>query len=560
MRTSRAMRIALASATLAGLGAMTAAPAMATFATTDLAGSVAMASVTDALVDPAAETSLTLHKHLGAPIAGPSNGLPVAGIDLPVVQGVVFQVYRVMDVDLTTNAGWAAANALKDYRITQADIANGYLQVGETQYELDYDGTATTGADGQAVHETGVGLYLVNEDLEASTNIRVGGAQVPTSSVTPAAPFMVSLPMTHPTDQNAWMYDVHVYPKSTSDTITKTVQDEGTLIGSLVAGKSAYTYTIDTSVTPGLSAAQIGTYVVADQLDARVSLTDVTLTADDGTALAAGADYAVFVDDAAWDNEPAAGAKVEVSLTTAGIAKVITGGGLSTVLGVTADSMGSGTIFNEASFVPSASWWAAQTASDAPYSPAEDDATDPDRPLTSASVRSTFASLNLTNREAGTATGVAGATYEVWLDNNGDGTCTTADFAESYDPMYRGVTGAGGALTIGGLQASGFYDDVTVGEDGMNGYCIIGTGAADGYSLLAQPVYFEIDVQHGLQGGFSAIDRDLTLQVVPKNLANDLPLTGGAGLGLGLGALALIGGGGAYALRRRDANKAPANA
>ncbi len=51
---------------------------------------------------------------------------------------------------------------------------------------------------------------------------------MPTSSITPTAPFFVTLPMTNPDATNRWMYDVNVYPKNQADTISLAVVDQGT--------------------------------------------------------------------------------------------------------------------------------------------------------------------------------------------------------------------------------------------------------------------------------------------------------------------------------------------
>lgn len=551
---SRAFTACISTAALVGFGAAAMAP-MASAA--PVGGSFAAASIADVLVDEDAETTLTIHKYLGAPVAPASNGTEVTDIALPTLAGVQFDVYLVEGVDLTTNAGWAAATALQAYTITQADIVAGHVTVGTTEYTLTAQAPVTTNEAGEAVFTGGVGLYLVNENVAASGVITDSdGNVVPNSSVTPTAPFMVTLPMTHPTNLNAWMYDVHAYPKNASDTVVKTVQDEGTLIGSDGEDKDAYSYTIDTSVTPGLTAAETGTYVVGDQLDGRVSLTAVTLTAGE-TVLTEGTHYTVYVNDVAWDGTETAGAKVEVVLTEAGIESVITAGGLSTVLSVTADSMGDGVILNDAQFVPNAAWWAAQTRSDDPFDVATDDPDNPGGtgdapvdPITSNEVRSLFGSVNITKTDAADDAVLEGVTFQLWLDANGNLACDDVDFAEPNVAMYEGVTDEDGLLTFSGLQTSNFYDDALQTE--LNGYCLVETEAADGYNLLADPVYFEINAVES-EGAYVPSDTDVALENVRSNLDNDLPLTGGAGAaGLGLGALLLLGGAGAYAMKRRQ--------
>lgn len=296
--------------------------------------------------------------------------------------------------------------------------------------------------------------------------------------------------------------------------------------------------------------------MVGDQLDGRVSLTAVTLTAGE-TVLTEGTHYTVYVNDVAWDGTETAGAKVEVVLTEAGIESVITAGGLSTVLSVTADSMGDGVILNDAQFVPNAAWWAAQTRSDDPFDVATDDPDNPGGtgdapvdPITSNEVRSLFGSVNITKTDAADDAVLEGVTFQLWLDANGNLACDDVDFAEPNVAMYEGVTDEDGLLTFSGLQTSNFYDDALQTE--LNGYCLVETEAADGYNLLADPVYFEINAVES-EGAYVPSDTDVALENVRSNLDNDLPLTGGAGAaGLGLGALLLLGGAGAYAMKRRQ--------
>ena len=105
--------------------------------------------------------------------------------------------------------------------------------IGGVTYQLTKVDTITTDTNGIATFtkERGIGLYFVKENLATSTSVTVvgSGEAVNTSSITPSAPFFVTLPMTNPTDLNSWMYDVRVYPKNQTDSITKTVKDKTTV-------------------------------------------------------------------------------------------------------------------------------------------------------------------------------------------------------------------------------------------------------------------------------------------------------------------------------------------
>lgn len=564
---SRAFTACISTIALAGFGAVAMAP-MASAA--PAAGSLAAAEVDPnagnvALVDANAETSLTIHKYNGAPINGgigalvdgtSSDGTEVA-VDLPILEGVNFDVYQVLGVDLTTNEGWAAATALQGHTITQAEIVAGEIVVDGVTYGLAPAGTVTTDTSGTAVFTGGVGLYLVNENLGTSTVLDADGNPVLSSAITPSAPFLVTLPMTTPSGEGAqatWMYDVHVYPKNSVDTVTKTVADEGTVAGN--DALNAYTYTIETSVTAGHTYTAGDTYVIGDQMHDLVTLTGVTM--DDGL------EFDVYVNDQLWDfgtDGPApAGAKVEIVVTNTEVLNDYKDSGVTTVLNVEAATLEDvTTITNEAVLIPNAPWWASNTGTDDPYDPETDDpgqpgdSDEPVTPPTSNEVRSLFASVNIDKVDAAdNEVSIDGVTFQVWFDGNGTGTCEAADFEAPYTMIAEGVTVDGGQLSFHGLQASLFYDGVVQTE--ANGYCLIETGAAQGYNLLADPVYFEIG-HEGEAGAEIAVDHDVTIENVAQNLDNDLPLTGGAGLAamsiLGLAALA---GGGAYAYRSRNNN------
>ncbi|WP_345450262.1 SpaH/EbpB family LPXTG-anchored major pilin, partial [Arthrobacter gyeryongensis] len=158
-------------------------------------------------IDPSKTGSLTIHKYEkpATPTNLPSDGTaltPAQTAALTPMAGVTFTVQKVDNIDLTTNAGWAAAAAL-----TPAQAAG---QAGPGS-------TATTGAAGTAtLGSLPLGLYLVTE-----TGYPAG--------VTPSAPFLVTIPMTDPTGGNGWMYDVNVYPKNAVTAATKTVNDASVL-------------------------------------------------------------------------------------------------------------------------------------------------------------------------------------------------------------------------------------------------------------------------------------------------------------------------------------------
>jgi hypothetical protein len=137
-------------------------------------------SATASPVDPTRVGSLTIHKYLVPEGSDIDVGRPA--------QGVMFTVARVVDVDLTTDAGWRKAT----------ELSAGSRDVGA----LDRSASAVTDASGRAVFgDLALGLYLVTE-------------AAPPAGVDPVAPFFVTVPLTDPENSDRWLYDVHVYPKN----------------------------------------------------------------------------------------------------------------------------------------------------------------------------------------------------------------------------------------------------------------------------------------------------------------------------------------------------------
>lgn len=159
------------------------------------------------LIDANAPVSLTINKYLGDP-----------GDTSTPLSGITFRVERVNNVDLTTQAGWAAAADLT------AATATDVTQVADI----------TTGTDGVATISTGsdsaftVGLYKVTE-LQAG-------------NYTAAPPFLVALPHS---ENGIWSYDQVVNPKNQEIVASKQVQDTGVTIGDNL------TYTVNAPVPAG---------------------------------------------------------------------------------------------------------------------------------------------------------------------------------------------------------------------------------------------------------------------------------------------------------------------
>ncbi|QPK79511.1 SpaH/EbpB family LPXTG-anchored major pilin [Corynebacterium lizhenjunii] len=165
------------------------------------------------------EVSLTVHKFSNNNPGAAGDGTQRESTEglgdaLP---GAEFQIQRVTNVDLKTQAGWLAAEKLAK---GAEDAITPELGAAVKQ---------TTNDRGIANFASqNVGLYLVTETAAPAGH-----------SIT-TAPFYVALPMTNP-DGNGWLRDVHVYPKNSkqSDFGTKTVNDQATRVNG-----NEITYTI----------------------------------------------------------------------------------------------------------------------------------------------------------------------------------------------------------------------------------------------------------------------------------------------------------------------------
>lgn len=117
------------------------------------------------------------------------------------VSGVEFDITRVPDINVSTDQGRREARELSLTEAAQRTSAQQSTERG------------TTDGRGQLVLPgLPVGLYFVEE------------LQTP-AGVVPTDPFLVMLPMPHPT-MDAWLSTVHVYPKNAPVDITLTVEDE----------------------------------------------------------------------------------------------------------------------------------------------------------------------------------------------------------------------------------------------------------------------------------------------------------------------------------------------
>jgi LPXTG-motif cell wall-anchored protein len=577
----------LAAAAVSGLAISTLAfGAPAAFADTNdqtKVDGVSQAATNPSLVNPGATVQLNIQKHLGATTGQPNNGT-VQTIDRPKLQGVNFDVYQVQyldgttwkNVDLTTNAGWDAAAAVEG----AMPAADGTFTVGGVQYKTVFVETVTTDTNGIATFTkaNGVGLYFVKENLATSTSVTVvgSGEAVNTSSITPSAPFFVTLPMTNPTDLNSWMYDVRVYPKNQTDSITKTVDDKVTY-----TVDKPISYTLNSTISP---IEKLGYYYLADN-NPYVSVTSVSLSIKgdntntalvgcDGTANGTGScDYFYWLDSDATED----GSQLEIAFTQAGLNKLQTAKAadttaqvVTTINGTVASVPEAGVVPNQGSFIPSSDWYYNNGGDPTkPVTPPTDEPNKPTEPqnpevpgIPSNEVKSYFGNITVDKKLTGGADSdsAVGATFAVYVDPTPTTECTTADVSAPNTALMTESITEGNTVTFAPLRASNWANNaaLTAASDtnGWIQYCVVETKAPSGYNLNAEPFAATINWATGT----TTLTRTATVEITDEktNLGNQLPLTGGEGIAaLSIGGLALVGGGAAYyavaSRKRREA-------
>lgn len=445
----RGLRAALAAATGLVLSGLVVAPAIAA----------------DTQVDPDRSGSITVHKFEEPDVA---TGLPNDGTELGAAQtdaltplaDVEFTLRQVPGIDLSTNAGWQAA---ADLTVASAATAT----QGVTAL------TGRTGVDGVATFaDLPLGVYLVTE-----TDYPAGAS--------PAAPFLVTLPLTHPTALNTWLYDVHVYPKNVVTGATKTVEDlDDIRLGDTV------TWTITGDIPNG---GRTDAYVVTDQLVSQLTYAATAVTLSDGTAVVAGTHYTV---------EHVAGT-VTVRFTEAGLDLLAAHDTARVVITLDTVVNAIGEISNTASVFPNQS------------------AIDAGNPVVTPPSVTKYGNATAKKVDpAGAA--LAGAKFQVY-PTLADAQAGTHAIEIAGTSVW--TSAANGELTISGLRYSNFRDGVEIADPAQwTHYYLVEVEAPAGFELLAEPVEFDVT------SGDTVVD--LTIENVRANGGFQLPMTGANGTGL----------------------------
>jgi RNA polymerase sigma factor (sigma-70 family) len=433
--------------------------------------------------------SLTIHKYEkpATPTGLPNDGTALTAAQLEgmtPMAGVTFTVQKVNNIDLTTNAGWAAAAAL-----TPAQAAAQAATPGSTA-TTDASGTATLG-------NLPLGLYLVTE-----TGYPAG--------VTPSAPFLVTLPMRDPAAGNTWMYDVNVYPKNAVTTATKTVNDASVLkLGDNVPWAI-------TSDIPNVN--PIDGYRIVDKLDPKLSYSNSAVALSDNAALVLNTDYRIVFDTASNT--------LTIDFTASGRAILAANPTAKVLVTVNTTVNTVGEIANTALVYPNAASFT--------ITPGQ-----PGGPVVTPPVSTTkWGDIVLHKKDSQSSAALSGAVFSVY-PTQADALAGTKAIGVGGTSSW--TTDASGNLVISGLRYSNWANGKPVGpgQPGYQSYWLVETKAPSGYALLAQPVETAVTSNDP-----SAVT--VTIGNIKENAGFQLPLTGAGTWALTAGGILVLAGAGVF--------------
>ncbi|GAB2469193.1 SpaH/EbpB family LPXTG-anchored major pilin [Xylanimonas ulmi] len=464
------------------------------------AGAALAADDPSPLIDPKDTGSITIHKfdHETTGLAHDGTVITDGLTGFKGVSGVKFTVEQVVgadnEYDLTTNEGWTALTAL-----TPENAAAG-LSGQPRAVTTDSAGVAVAG-------DLPVGVYLVTE-----TEAPVGAA--------PVAPFLVTIPMTDPANRDAWLYNVHVYPKNSIVGATKTVDDDPTelfhnVVWTILADIPDVPL-VDVDATP--TVAKIDGYKIVDKLDTRLHYDSTKVSLTNGATLANN-DYTLAFDSGSNT--------VTVEFTEQGLGVLGANHNAQVKVEITTKAKNAGVIPNTAIVYPNLPSFTIEPGQ-------------PGGPTTTDPVETKWGSVAIHKIAKGSAKDLPDATFGLYL------TKPDADAANPQNALQTGTTDADGMLTFTGLRYSDFADgnDVKEGDPGYQTYWIAELNAPAGYELLAAPIEVSILKATDPATGEEVVRVvGLTVENVPEQNVLHLPLTGGSGAALLTVAGALVIGG-----------------
>ncbi|KTS84949.1 hypothetical protein NS183_13630 [Microbacterium testaceum] len=476
-------------------------------------------------IDTTTSGSITIHKHLETGATSGANPDGTGSVAGAAVSGVEFTIYQLnyngSAINLSNFADWNGLGAV------QLDSACN--PTGNSPYTRGpVVTTGVTDGSGALTYATGTTRTAFAVCETNSANAQVNGS--PTSIVTPAKPFVISVPTPY---NNNWVYNVNAYPKNVNTAVEKTVNTpSGYGLGSTVD------FPVSTTVPTIAPADSLSSFIVRDVLDTRLGTVNVKSVTVDGTA----------VDASYWSTKVNASNAndLRVVFTPAGLTWLKSQAGKQVVVTFsgTVVALGDGSIENTAtSFVNNPN-------ADADTIPP---GTPPGTP--SNEVTTNWGDLAIRKHDAQNNLALTGASFQVYAADPAypaaGGSCTsivTSGAPVSVNGQNTFTTLADGTVTVQGL----FVSDSTNAPVNAPARCyvIVETAAPAGYTLPtgdAAKTSVTVNVGSTAVGTYGA-DVANTKQSVPA-----LPLTGAAGqsVALATGAGLLLAGAVLMIMRRR---------
>lgn len=486
-----------------------------------MVGGVPAANAAPGTIDPAQKVNLNIVRATtptGSPLA-PTGQIQVLPAGSTTVQNAQIRVRQVTNVaDMTTNAGWQDAAEVAFDPITGTWTKNGApwtptFAAGSTG-TTDANGVPYVGAS-PAFQNMDIGLYFVEEISTPSGHA-------------PIQPFVIALPMTDPVNLDAWLYSVHVYPKSSTLSFTKTVNDTAAFNP---GGTNHIVWTLNASVprvnTSGNPATPVwaapSSFVVTDHLAsslAAVSAGDVAVNIVDGlganlgTQPIAGTDYTLSVAGNVVTVTFTNFSKLQAAAATANSSVKVT---ITTTPSATASGPAIGDILNgTGNGTPTETSFASTTLGhSATLYPA-------------TSVKSVWQNVSFTKQSnAGTPVPLSGAVFKLYK------TKANADADTGAVGTSAPSNGSGGVV-IRDIRVSDFENNAVLTLANQRVYWLAETTAPAGFELLAEAIPVVLNSDGTLHrvttwsGSTPTATAPLTAVTnVPANAGLNLPLTGG---------------------------------
>lgn len=471
-------------------------------------------------------TSIAVHALMGLPTGQPANGTKLDSIGLPKVDGMSFTLYRVNEIDLTTQAGWDAASKIK--------LTDLYID-GKPTSRVTKVATKKTEGGVAKFDNLEPALYLVVQELN--------GAE----AVVRSQPFLVAAPQTNPTG-DGWLQDVHVYPKhqALSEPVKTAVDPDATQPGFSVGENVKYR--VATKIPEIAANTKFEGFTVADKLPAELGEPDLEkIKATLGGESINSTDVSVQtyrVGDRTVLSVQLAGATLQ-SLDQHKNEELV----VEFEAPVTKQPE-NGQLDNQA--------WVLPSNPTAQWDPEADG--DPALPgVASSRVSSKYGQITINKAfDRSTPSADRTATFQLHRCKE-DGNLVESDAPISLNGKQEFVTDQDGKAVLSGIHLGTLqlesnvmkYTDAWAGKGTQ--FCLVETATARGYELLPKPVIVKLEAN---QSTNVLVKQEVKITNKKKNAGFELPLTGGSGrIAITIGIVGLLVALASYVLSRRKDNR-----